>query len=272
MAGKLFNRYLWLYDLLRRKGPIPFTKIQEEWARSGENDSPKKPLPLKTFHNHCMRIAEFFGVDVECEKGGNYGYYIGELPETDQWKMDIIDHMLILMAFKDKTSEKVINLDQRDHPHLMSFVNSISEKRTVSFETFYIPDNMVYSVQRYEKWWFHYWKYERRLVEDFLPLALAQIDFCWFLFGIFPDDTKGEHAVKVFTLDQLRIKSKGDKTDIDFPFNLKDYLDQKQDVFASSTDDHGKYLVRRLTNALERRTRGMGFKMKSVFDDKVIET
>ena len=274
MAGKLFNRYLWLYDLIRRRGPIPFSEIRNEWARSEENDNKRKLLPLKTFHNHCMRIAELIGVEVECQKGGNYGYYIGEPPEADRYKMDIIDHMLMLMAFKDKTSEKVINMDQRNHPNLMPFVNYIAEKKIISFKTFCIPDDKVYSVGRREDfdWIFDFGEMKKQQVDGFLPLALAQVDFCWFLFGVFPDNIDEENPVRVFTLDRLRVLSHDDGSDIDFPFDVRKYLSQDEKTLGLSNDDHSKYLIRRFNNAKMRKRMGMGHKLKSVFGDEIIET
>lgn len=82
MAGNKFNRYLWLINILQR-GPIPYKEISKAWEKSAYNDKPGVGLPLKTFHNHCEVIAEMFGVDVECEKRGRYGYYIKEPAESE---------------------------------------------------------------------------------------------------------------------------------------------------------------------------------------------
>ena len=74
MAGNRLNRYLWLINLLQTEGPIPYKEISKRWERSIYNDKQDVGLPLKTFHNHCLSIAEIFGVDVECEKKSPYGY------------------------------------------------------------------------------------------------------------------------------------------------------------------------------------------------------
>ncbi len=46
------------------------------WQNSGL--SYKEPLPLRTFHNHQKAILDIFGVEIKCDAGDGYRYYITE--------------------------------------------------------------------------------------------------------------------------------------------------------------------------------------------------
>ena len=76
MAGNLFGRYVWLVDILLRYRRLTFQEISDLWQNSGL--SYKEPLPLRTFHNHQKAILDIFGVEIKCDAGDGYRYYITE--------------------------------------------------------------------------------------------------------------------------------------------------------------------------------------------------
>ena len=67
------NQYLWLINLLRRKGELTFKQIAEYWENANCNVKGTK-LEDRTFRNWRKRIAEEHKVDIECKR--NRYYYI----------------------------------------------------------------------------------------------------------------------------------------------------------------------------------------------------
>ena len=73
--AQLFNRYIWLIDLIYSRKRITFEEICERWCRSSLNNSGDE-LPLRTFHNHRQAIQTMFDVTIGCDKRAGYLYYI----------------------------------------------------------------------------------------------------------------------------------------------------------------------------------------------------
>jgi len=74
MASNLFNRYIWLVDIISRKPEgLTFEEINEKWERSSNSEG--NPIPLRTFHNHRAAIEELFEINIECNKS-TYKYTI----------------------------------------------------------------------------------------------------------------------------------------------------------------------------------------------------
>lgn len=74
-TARLFQRYVWLVDIIYRAGRITFEEINDKWIYSGLN-SLGEDFPLKTFHNHKTAIRDMFDIDIECDKRNGYTYYI----------------------------------------------------------------------------------------------------------------------------------------------------------------------------------------------------
>lgn len=88
-TSNLFNRYVWLLDTIYHAGKISFDDINARWIRSRLNETGGS-MPLRTFHNHRKAIEQMFDINIECEKRGNYLYYIEnaediETNETRLW-------------------------------------------------------------------------------------------------------------------------------------------------------------------------------------------
>lgn len=74
-TARLFQRYVWLVDIIYRAGRITFEEINDKWINSGLN-SFGEDFPIKTFHNHKTAIGDMFDIDIECDKRNGYTYYI----------------------------------------------------------------------------------------------------------------------------------------------------------------------------------------------------
>jgi hypothetical protein len=74
-TSHLFNRYVWLVDVIYRTGGITFEEINDRWMQSQLNEDGEE-LPLRTFHNHRAAVQQMFDIDIECDKRNGYKYFI----------------------------------------------------------------------------------------------------------------------------------------------------------------------------------------------------
>ncbi len=82
MAKDLFNRYIWLVDVIYQSGKITFEEINERWLRNEMSGG--EEMPLRTFHNHRKAIEEIFDINIECNKRGGYYYYIENAEDIEK--------------------------------------------------------------------------------------------------------------------------------------------------------------------------------------------
>lgn len=82
-ASSLFNRYVWLVNLIYRARNIKFEEINDKWTRSALNNN-GADLPLRTFHNHREAINEMFQIEIKCDRRNEYSYYIDNADEMEQ--------------------------------------------------------------------------------------------------------------------------------------------------------------------------------------------
>jgi len=82
MAQNLFNRYIWLVDIIYRTGKITFEEINQKWLRTDWSEG--KDLPLRTFHNHREAIQDLFDININCDRRNGYVYYIENTEDMEQ--------------------------------------------------------------------------------------------------------------------------------------------------------------------------------------------
>lgn len=73
MAKNSFSRYIWLIDLLNRRGYVKMEQINEAWRNSALNET-HEDMPERTFFNHRDAISQIFGLDIKFDR--ELGYHI----------------------------------------------------------------------------------------------------------------------------------------------------------------------------------------------------
>lgn len=73
MSRDLFNRYIWIVDMLRKHRRLTRQQFDELWRRSpyGNGDG----IPRRTFYNYRNAIEDLFGIVIECDNA-TYEYRI----------------------------------------------------------------------------------------------------------------------------------------------------------------------------------------------------
>lgn len=75
-APELFNRYIWLVDLIYRTGGITRDEINRRWSHSLYNVNGEDEIPERTFHRHKDAIKELFDIDIVCDRSAGKIYRI----------------------------------------------------------------------------------------------------------------------------------------------------------------------------------------------------
>jgi hypothetical protein len=83
MAKLLFNRYIWLVDTIIGAGKISYEEINDKWLRNKNLNELSEVLPLRTFHNHRLAIQDIFDIDIKCDKGNGYLYYVENADDVE---------------------------------------------------------------------------------------------------------------------------------------------------------------------------------------------
>ena len=73
-SSVLFNRYIWLIDLIYSAGYITKEEIDRRWSRASLNYDHESNIPERTFHRYKDAIQEMFQIDIHYNK--SRGYYI----------------------------------------------------------------------------------------------------------------------------------------------------------------------------------------------------
>lgn len=81
MAINQVRKYIWLLDILRRKGKLTFKELNELWLNDEISEGVE--LSIRTFHKWRIAIEDLFAINIENEGKGEYRYYISTLYGVD---------------------------------------------------------------------------------------------------------------------------------------------------------------------------------------------
>lgn len=102
MAVNFLKRYIWLIDLINRRGYISFREISEAWSRSPLNDS-GSALSERTFFNHKTAIEEMLGIEIKNDR--TMGYYIRGEEVGDNATLNWMLHSLCMNNLFQENSD-----------------------------------------------------------------------------------------------------------------------------------------------------------------------
>jgi len=151
--SNLFNRYIWLVDTIYSAGLISFEDINAKWLRSKYNID-GEGLPKKTFHRHLLAIEELFDIDIECEKGGSYRYYISNSDEIEKggvrtWLLNSLAvNNLINESYSIKSRILFEKIPSGQH-YLKPIVEAMAEGHTLlmTYRSFTKEDPSFYEIE-----------------------------------------------------------------------------------------------------------------------------
>lgn len=82
MAKNSFSRYIWLIDLLNRRGYAKMEQINEAWRNSALNET-HEDMPERTFFNHRDAISQIFGIEIKNDRVLGYHIPLAQMGENN---------------------------------------------------------------------------------------------------------------------------------------------------------------------------------------------
>lgn len=245
----LFKEYIWLVNLINRRGRISLNEINKEWLNTEMSEGVY--IHRNTFLRHKNAIRDIFGIIIDCDIHNDYKYYISN---KHVLKEDSIQNwMLSTVTVNNILSE---NLSLTDHillesvPSKDDYLHRITDamKRKVRIELTY---------QKYGD--------ENSKTAVFAPYCLRLFQCRWYVLGQLQRPIReGEKATKrkglpkgyieyyaTYSLDRVKdIQLTSEKFELDDNFSATEYFKNCFGVYREDSILVQKVLIR--TYGLQR--------------------
>lgn len=134
MAKQPLRRYVWLLDTIRSANGITFEEINRKWLRSSLNED-GKDLPKRTFHDHIDAILDEFDIEITCDRGDGYRYYINEYEEYGSVRKSMVDALILDNAVREspEIGGRIVFHDLSHTGNLPALVHAIKDRRVIRF-------------------------------------------------------------------------------------------------------------------------------------------
>ncbi len=222
----LFNRYVWLVDIIYRRKEITFEEINEYWLRSTLNFD-EEDMPLRTFHNHRKAIEQMFDINIECDKRNGYKYYIENIDDMEQESV----RRWLLNAF---SVNNLIN-ESRKLKHRILYEQIPSGQEHLTFILEAMRDNLAIEIT-YQS----FWRDEARTFEIH-PYCIKVFKQRWYVIAYSPNINR----ILTYGLD--RIKSliiTDNEYSLPEDFNARDFFADSYGIIVGDEIKAEKVLIR----------------------------
>ena len=152
MAKSFFKRYVWLVDLLSRRGYIPLKEISNEWQKSPLNDT-HAPLSERTFFNHRDAIFDIFGIEIRNDR--SLGFYIASSDmdgnSTGEWMLHTLCLNNVLQENADMKNRILVEKAPSSEKFLTEVISAMRTGKVISltYQSFYHPEPSTFNVRPY---------------------------------------------------------------------------------------------------------------------------
>lgn len=142
--ARLFNRYVWLVDLIYRYNhKFTFDDINKRWLSSDLNNY-NEDLPLKTFHNHKTAVKTMFDINIECDRKNGFTYYIEdidnlELCDIKKWLINNFAINNLIIESKNIRHRILFENIPSGQQFLTTIIQAMRDNRIleISYQSFY---------------------------------------------------------------------------------------------------------------------------------------
>ena len=152
MAKSFFKRYIWLVDLLSRRGYISLKEISNEWQKSPLNDT-HAPLSERTFFNHRDAIFDIFGIEIRNDR--SLGFYIASSDmdgnSTGEWMLHTLCLNNVLQENADMKNRILVEKAPSSEKFLTEVISAMRAGKVISltYQSFYRPEPSTFIVRPY---------------------------------------------------------------------------------------------------------------------------
>ena len=152
MAKNFFKRYIWLVDLLSRRGYISLKEISDEWQKSPLNDT-HDPLSERTFFNHRDAIFDIFGIEIRNDR--SLGFYIASSDmdgnSTGEWMLHTLCLNNVLQENADMKHRILVEKAPSSEKFLTEVISAMRAGKVISltYQSFYHEGPSTFNVRPY---------------------------------------------------------------------------------------------------------------------------
>lgn len=130
----LFKEYVWLVNLILRRGRISLNEINKEWLLTDMSEG--VAIARNTFMRHKNAIETIFGIIIECDAHDEYKYYIGNshvLSEDSiqNWMLSTITVNNILSENLSLAERIYLESVPSESDFLLTIINAMKHKTRV---------------------------------------------------------------------------------------------------------------------------------------------
>ena len=199
----LLNKYIWLFDVIRRSGEIGilFNDISQKW-----NIEFGDTLSKRTFHHQKSRVEELFDTNILCNRCTNR-YTIESTnsingDELRSWILDSFSLSNTLLESQNLRDRILIEHQPSSLIHLLPLIEAMKNNNIVAMK-------------------YHSFKYEHPTMLSLAPYFVKQYGNRWYLYGV----EVGKSKLKLYALDRIKmVKSTEEQFELPLNFSANDTL------------------------------------------------
>ena len=150
----LFNRYIWLIDLIYSAGSITREEINRQWSRASLNYDHESKFPERTFHRYKEAIQEMFQIDIRYSK--HRGYYIEDsedIPRDELRRWLISTFAVENLLGESSALRKRILLEHipSGQQHLTPIIEAMRDgmKIRITYQSFHSEEACTFAIAPY---------------------------------------------------------------------------------------------------------------------------
>ena len=160
-TGLQFKHYVWLVNILRKRGRLTLKELQELWVQDEVAEG--NPLPRSSFAKYRIAILDMFGLNIECDE--NYRYYISnprevEEDRTKQWMLSTLTTGMTLTNSSAIKDDIILENVPAGYEFLPVIMQAIRQRRTITigYQKFgcdaYTKPVKPYAVRLFRQRWY----------------------------------------------------------------------------------------------------------------------
>lgn len=219
-SANLFNKYIWLADLVYSSGKITREEIDSRWQKCSLNDKHDSGIPERTFHRWRDEIFQLFHINIDCHRGNSGIYYVANANELansrrQQWLLNTFAVTNIIN--ENEAIQDCILLESM--PSDARFLTPIMEA---------IRNHRVLEVT--------YKRFDQSEPHSFLmePYCVKAFKQRWYMVGKSSDHPD---EIRVYALDRIHeMKLTEQPYDIPADFNGKEYFKNFYGIYKGGAD------------------------------------
>lgn len=248
MAVNLFNRCVWLLDLISKPNGKTFEQIDQAWQRS-ELNIDGRPLPKRTLHNHIQAVADMFDINITCKCQGGYRYQIEDHSDTrkSEARTSLLNQLRLSNAMMNNSIAGRIVTNRILHERFFSpIMTAMDENKDVHvvYRDFVIDEDIEYTIKHV----------------TLSPYMLRQMsEFRWYLIGRDHEDHL-IHALDLNHIEHIGVLDSTFTMPREFTF----------DAFVKSLDTEDLSMMRYDDSSFYTETRLEKFKYCDIWSGEVI--